>query len=144
MKSRFLRLCLWNNIPVSKCSILDWEKTERENTAATLNAVMQMFSHLRAVEDLEPLPLPEAEVILSPGFVVVKSHKQSHPCRKTKSDTWWLELAEVNCMAEVAGIFIVGFAHLSHAWAACYVMAPADLFQIQFVTLMYFKIQDTI
>lgn len=42
------------------------------------DAVMQMFSHLRAVEDLEPLPLSEAEVILGPGFVVIKSHKQSH------------------------------------------------------------------
>lgn len=36
---------------------------------------MQMFSHLRAVKDLEPLPLPEAEVILSPGLVVIESHK---------------------------------------------------------------------
>lgn len=41
---------------------------------------MQMLSHLRAVEDLEPLPLSEAEVILSPGFVVVQSHEQSHSC----------------------------------------------------------------
>lgn len=61
-----------------------------KRTPATLHAVMQMFSHLRAVEDLEPLPLPEAEVILCPGFIVIKSHKQSHPCRKTKS--WASEL----------------------------------------------------
>lgn len=40
--------------------------------AATLKLVMQcMFSHLRAVKDLEPLPLPEAEVILGPGFIVI-------------------------------------------------------------------------
>lgn len=66
------------------------QSREWEITTATLNAVMQMFSHLRAVEDLEPLPLSEAEVILSPGLIVVKSHKQSHPCRE--SDTCWLEL----------------------------------------------------
>lgn len=81
-------------------------KAERENTTATLNAVMQMFSHLRAVEDLEPLPLPEAEVILGPGFVVIKSHKQSHPCRKTKSVMCWLEL-ELAWMKDIVGIFIV-------------------------------------
>lgn len=56
--------------------------TEGENTSATLHAVMQIFSNLRAVEDLEPLSFPEAEVILRPGFVVVQSHEQSHPCRK--------------------------------------------------------------
>lgn len=39
------------------------------------HAVMRMFSHLRAVEDLEPLPLPEAEVILGPRLVVIESHK---------------------------------------------------------------------
>lgn len=65
-----------------------------KNTPATLHAVMQMFSHLRAVEDLEPLPLPEAEVILGPGFIVIKSHEQSHPCRRTKS--WASELEDVN------------------------------------------------
>lgn len=36
---------------------------------------MWMFSHLRAVKDLEPLPLPEAEVILGPGLIVIESHK---------------------------------------------------------------------
>lgn len=46
---------------------------------------MQMFSHLRAVEDLEPLPFSEAEVILGPGFIIIKGHKESHPCRKTKT-----------------------------------------------------------
>lgn len=75
---------------------------------------MQMFSHLRAVEDLESLPLSEAEVILGPGFVVIQSHKQSHPCRKTKGDMWWLELEEVNRMDEVLRCdfhcgFVVGF-----------------------------------
>lgn len=68
------------------------KKTGNENTTATLYTVMQMFSNLRAIEDLEPLPLPEAEVILGPGFIVIQSHKQSHPCRKTKKEvTWWLE-----------------------------------------------------
>lgn len=67
--------------------ILHRQKAGNENTTATLNAVIQMFSHLRAIEDLEPLPLPEAEVILGPGFIVIKSHKQSHPCRKTKKET---------------------------------------------------------
>lgn len=62
------------------------QKRGKTRPTATLNAVMQMFPRLRAVEDLESLPLSEAEVILGPGFVVVKSHKQSHPCRETKSD----------------------------------------------------------
>lgn len=73
---------------ISKCSIqtflTDKKKTGNENTTATLYTVMQMFSNLRAIEDLEPLPLPEAEVILGPGLIVIQSHKQSHPCRKTK------------------------------------------------------------
>lgn len=51
---------------------------------ATLETVMQMFSHLRAVEDLEPLPLPEAEVILGPGFVVIQSHEQGHSCSENR------------------------------------------------------------
>lgn len=81
--------------------IHDRRNTAEENTTATLHVVTQMFSHLRAVEDLESLPLSEAEVIFSPGFVVIKSHKQSHSCRKTKIDMWWLELVEVNGMAEM-------------------------------------------
>lgn len=46
-----------------------------------------MFSHLRAVEDLEPLPLSEAEVILGPGFVVIQSHKQGHSCGENGART---------------------------------------------------------
>lgn len=41
---------------------------------------MRMFSRLRAVEDLEPLPLPEAEVILRPRLVVIEGHEEGHPC----------------------------------------------------------------
>lgn len=58
---------------------------------------MQMFADLRAVEDLEPLPLPEAEVILGPGFVVVQSHKQSHPCGPKKM----MCVAESQCLARI-------------------------------------------
>lgn len=89
------------------------EKESGENTPATLHAVMQMFPHLRAVEDLEPLPLSEAEVILGPGFVIVKSHEQSHPCRETKRDEWWLELVEVNCMD---GSIMLGFPLWFYCW----------------------------
>lgn len=62
------------------------KKKERrsKNTSATLKPVMQMFSHLRAVEDLEPLPLSEAEVILGPGLVVIQSHKQGHSCEGSR------------------------------------------------------------
>lgn len=56
--------------------------------SATLKPVMQMFSHLRAVEDLEPLPLSEAEVILGPGLVVIQSHKQGHSCRGSRGRGW--------------------------------------------------------
>lgn len=91
---------------------------------------MQMFPHLRAVEDLEPLPLSEAEVILGPGFIVVKGHKQSHPCRDNNVTFWWLELAEVNCLDAVlcwdshCGCY-VAFVHLFPTWASglCYAMA---------------------
>lgn len=62
---------------------------------ATLKPVMQMFSHLRAVEDLEPLPLSEAEVILGPGFVVIQSHKQGHSCRESRGRGWgWAGLSQ--------------------------------------------------
>ena len=100
-----------------------------ENTTATLHAVMQMFPHLRAVEDLEPLPLSEAEVILGSGLVVVESHKQSHSCGETTSDMWWWSVSG----GELYGCSIVSgfslwfycwvFVHLSHTWAACYVTA---------------------
>lgn len=68
-----------------------------EKQTATLNGVTQIFSHLRAVEDLEPLPLSEAEVILGPGLVVIQSHEQSHPL-KTKRYMLWLVFAEMNCL----------------------------------------------
>lgn len=55
-----------------------------KNMSVTLKPVIQMFSHLRAVEDLEPLPLSEAEVILGPGFVVIQSHKQGHSWRESR------------------------------------------------------------
>lgn len=51
---------------------------------STLKPAIQMFLHLRAVEDLEPLPLSEAEVILGPGFVVIQSHEQGHSCRESR------------------------------------------------------------
>lgn len=97
------------------------EKDERH----PINAVMQMFSHLRAVEDLEPLPLPEAEVILGPGFVVVQSHKQSHPCRKSKSDMWRSEPEEVSCTDALVRPdshrgFIVCITHLGIGTTALY------------------------
>lgn len=77
------------------------------------NGVWQMFSRLRAVEDLEPLPLSEAEVILGPGFIVVKSHKQSHPCRKTKRSMWWFSKREMNYIDEV---LCLGFSLWFHCW----------------------------
>ena len=36
------------------------------------------WGDLHAVEDLELLPFPEAEVILRAGLIVVQSHEQSH------------------------------------------------------------------
>lgn len=72
---------------------------------------MQMLSHSRAVEDLEPLALSEAEVILGPGFIVIKSHKQSHACRKTQCWLWGGGYA-----AGFHCILTVGFVHLSNTW----------------------------
>lgn len=60
------------------------KERRRKYTTATLKPVVQMFSHLRAVEDLEPLPLSEAEVILGPGLVVIQSHEQGHSCRGSR------------------------------------------------------------
>lgn len=84
--------------------------------------VTQILSHLRAVEDLEPLPLPEAEVILSPSLVVIKSHEQSHPCSKTMRYMLRLERADMNNMNEIFVVLVLlwGFLHLSNRWAACY------------------------
>jgi len=36
---------------------------------------------LRAVDDLEPLSFPEAEVVLRPRLIVVKCHKEGDSCR---------------------------------------------------------------
>lgn len=40
-----------------------------------------MLCHSRAVDDLEALSFPEAEVVLRPCLVVIKCHKEGDPCR---------------------------------------------------------------
>lgn len=68
---------------------------------ATLIPVMQMFSHLRAIKDLEPLPLSEAEVILGPGFIVIQSHEQGHSCRGNRGGglrTGWFISSYNSCI----------------------------------------------
>lgn len=63
-------ILLKTSIKIGRCALVP--------SAASL---ISSYSDLRAVDNLEPLSFPEAEVVFCPRLIVIKCHKEGDSCR---------------------------------------------------------------